>query len=285
MLDARLSLDNEQQLYSIVTFVALSDADIDRYRQHLYCEQCGGKAYFRKQSVDGKSACFGSRYHSHDCDQARLTNQSTKETRDALELDKLIIENKPLVLDFSAPCIVKTKSMTSAATTSTDTKNTGQAIESNAVTLTPSQAPQAIRLSMSKLLNSLLKGSNLATAETLIEIDAGYQFKAKNLFVNFANAHPSDSIKTAKPKMYWGTLSHTDAKLSWLNPADCDDIGIPLGRHRAGLLKRFDLTDKRDFEGAGIILFGKCYWNKDKSRKIIELWNSERVFISPAIED
>jgi hypothetical protein len=294
MLDALLTLDDELQLYSIVTFMALPEAEIDRYRQHLSCNQCGAKAYYRMQSIDGKSACFGSRYHKQDCEEARRstqTSQSKQETCDAIEVDRLILANKPLRLDFTLAAIIQKDIQANSSAANPLLSKPLQGVNS---TLSPKQiaednasqdkAVSVTRLSMNKLLNSLLRGSNLASADTLIEIDTGYQFKAKNLFINFADAVPSDGIKTAKPKMYWGTLSHSDPKMAWLNPADCQDMGIPLGRHQTTVLKRFGITDKRDVEGAGIILFGKCYWNKDKRRKIIELWDSERLFISPVAD-
>jgi len=70
--------------------------------------------------------------------------------------------------------------------------------------------------------------------------------------------------------------------MSWLNPADSKDIGIPIDGIKQPLLAQFEIEDKRDLEGAGLILFGKCFWNKEKTRKIIQLWNNDlqRIFIS-----
>ncbi|OCP81698.1 hypothetical protein AKH11_13755 [Vibrio parahaemolyticus] len=42
----------------------------------------------------------------------------------------------------------------------------------------------------------------------------------------------------------------------------------------------FKITERRDLEGARFILFGKCFWNTQKTRKIIELWNANGIFIS-----
>ncbi|TON99706.1 hypothetical protein CGH45_22515, partial [Vibrio parahaemolyticus] len=67
-----------------------------------------------------------------------------------------------------------------------------------------SQSPTQVRkkvLGFEKALNSLLRGSNLAESESLIEIDEGYKYKAKNLFVKFSDAEAADSPKEAKPKM------------------------------------------------------------------------------------
>ncbi|MFW1170096.1 hypothetical protein ACEV77_24305, partial [Vibrio parahaemolyticus] len=79
-----------------------------------------------------------------------------------------------------------------------------------------------------------------------------------------------------------GTISHSDTEIEWLNPADCDDVGIPIKRHKDLILRRFNVAEKRDLEGAGLILFGKCFWNTQKTRKIIELWNADRIYISVA---
>lgn len=133
---------------------------------------------------------------------------------------------------------------------------------------------------LEKLLHSLLRGTDLAKSDLWVYTDAErkYRWRAKNLFVNFADADPSDN----KPHMYWGTISHTDPTMSWLNPADSKDIGIPIDGIKQPLLAQFEIEDKRCFEGAGLILFGKCFWNKEKTRKIIQLWNNDlqRIFIS-----
>jgi hypothetical protein len=114
----------------------------------------------------------------------------------------------------------------------------------------------------------------------LIEISQGYKYKARNLFVNFANAEAADSLKDARPKMFWGTISHADANMEWLNPSDCSDVGVPIKKYKDKIFKCFKITERRDLEGAGLMLFGKCFWNAERTRKIIELWNEERIFIS-----
>ena len=135
-------------------------------------------------------------------------------------------------------------------------------------------------LAMDMALNSLIRSHELSQSEILIEIDNGYRFKAKNLFVNFSCAIAAENSKLAKPKMYWGTISYTDRNFDWLNPSDCEDVGVSIKKFKDVILRRFDIRDRRDIEGAGIILFGKCFWNQLKTRKIIEVWNNERIYIS-----
>ncbi|GGN25405.1 hypothetical protein GCM10007984_27350 [Shewanella putrefaciens] len=309
MLDAICELDVEQGdairvTYSVFTFQHLSEADIERLRQRLFCPACSGKAYFRKASKDGKAACFGSRYHQIDCIEFKPSAQKSREEQDAIEVHQQLVDADALMIDFSRkPRIAKSSTAKSKEHADKTILNSAQIADIevkkvNADTVqeapmqyqvdtpkdTPLKEKRVPSQGLEKLLHSLLCGSDLATSNLWVYTDSErkYRWRAKNLFVNFADADPSDN----KPHMYWGTISHTDPTMNWLNPADSKDIGIPIDGVKAKLLKQFAIEDKRDLEGAGLILFGKCFWNKEKTRKIIQLWNNDlqRIFISP-IED
>nr|WP_075518804.1 hypothetical protein [Moritella viscosa]SHO01334.1 Putative uncharacterized protein [Moritella viscosa] len=278
MIDAVCTHGNQRITYSILTFQNLSESDIERYRQHLVCFECGGKAYYRKKSIDGKAACFGSRYHEN-CNEGRSSPQREREVRHAVEVNKILFDSSEVIFDFFTSDSKKSgeskdrKPKSKQVSKGTTKSHTG----------TVNHTSMKV-LGMDKALNSLLRGSNLAESDTVITIDGKYPYKAKNLFVNFSDAKPADNSKDARPKMYWGTISHSDKELEWLNPSDCEDVGIPIKRHKEQILKSFNITEKRDLEGAGLIVFGKCFWNTQKNRKIIELWNVDRIFIS-VIED
>ncbi|MEJ6518598.1 hypothetical protein PQI64_02540 [Shewanella bicestrii] len=286
--------------YSVFKFQQLPEAEIERLRQHLYCPACYGKAYFRKASKDGKAACFGSRYHELDCIEFNPSAQKSREEQDALEVQQQLLDADALVIDFSVNPSNKRPSNSahkikasheqevgSKSEIENDTEPLASVQESKAgyqvatdkseIAITAKRTPSQ---GLEKLLHSLLRGSDLATSDLWVYTDdeRKYRWRAKNLFVNFADADPTDN----KPHMYWGTISHCDPTLSWLNPADSKDIGIPIEAVKTKLFKRFNIEDKRDLEGAGLILFGKCFWNKDKTRKIIQLWDNDlrRIFIS-----
>lgn len=311
--------------YSVFKFQKLGDDEIERLRQWLYCPACGGKAYFRKASKDGKAACFGSRYHQADCAEFKPSAQKSREEQDAIEVQQVLVEADALQIDFSLKPLKPPKIVqfsTQKLSQETNSVNPPMApVLSNKIqskhapsapsftegalarrfpasgleasgklpsTSTPvTEAPELKRVAsqgLEKLLHSLLRGSDLATSDLWVYTDSErkYRWRAKNLFVNFADADPSDN----KPHLYWGTISHSDTSMNWLNPADSKDIGIPIEVVKDPLLTQFGIEDKRDLEGAGLILFGKCFWNKEKTRKIIQLWNNEltRIFISK-IED
>ncbi|NRB22682.1 hypothetical protein [Shewanella sp.] len=286
MLDAICTLDETKPVtYTVFKFQKLSDADIEKYRQSLICPACHGKAYFRKASRDGKAACFGSRYHQVDCNEFNPSNVKVREELAAIEVNQLLVDSDALVIDFSKRAGGKRTSLNSIdkkiVVKSKDKGNTDLvAIDSD----TRSQDEQSgmSRVStegLDKLLHSLLRGSELAGSDLWVYTDDKYRWRAKNLFVNFADAEPTDN---GAPRMYWGTLSHSDKNMHWLNPADCRDVGIPIEDFQQALCQRFDIHERRDLEGAGIIIFGKCFFNKDKTRKIIQLWGKDisRIAIS-----
>ncbi|MCL1092556.1 hypothetical protein [Shewanella kaireitica] len=308
MLDAICKLDEAEPItFSVFKFQKLSDEDIEKYRQALVCPACAGKAYYRKASKDGKAACFGSRYHQSDCVEFKPSAAKTREELHAIEVNQLVVDSDAMIIDFSqAAKVSKAKSQqkvlketSSNSDTAVKTKPEKSVLEGEEAAL-PSKTSSDLKVTsdvennqpekrvatqgLEKVLHSLLRGSDLASSDLWVYTDEKYRWRAKNLFVNFADAEPTEN---GAPRMYWGTISHTDKKRLWLNPAETKDVGIPIDMFSSSLASRFDLQSRRDFEGAGIILFGKCFWNKSKSRKIIQLWGNDvnRLFISKADEN
>ena len=70
--------ESKKTTFSIFEFKQLSDQKIALYRHSLFCPVCLQPAYFRRASIDGKQACFGSRHHLSDCSElnSHLRNAS-----------------------------------------------------------------------------------------------------------------------------------------------------------------------------------------------------------------
>jgi len=81
---------------------------------------------------------------------------------------------------------------------------------------------------------------------------------------------------------YWGILYNSNNDIGWLNPAECRDDGIPLGGLRDAIPGKFNISDTKSLEGAAIIFAGLCYWNRDKKKRIIDIYDSELIFFSLA---
>ncbi|MCL1137655.1 hypothetical protein [Shewanella pneumatophori] len=311
MLDAICLFDElNPKTYSVFKFQKLSEIDIERFRQALVCPACQGKAYYRKASKDGKAACFGSRYHQADCIEFKPSAAKAREGLHAIEVNQLIVDSDAMMIDFSRASRLKPRNKQALVNSKPEVKNkpepviapkadakteletaisaAGMIPNKGAIEIDVDSQPltsekRVANTGLEKILSSLMRGSELATSDLWVYTDSKYRWRAKNLFVNFADAEPTEK---GAPRMYWGTISHTDKDALWLNPADSKDVGIPIDGFAEQLKRRFGLTERRDFEGAGIILLGKCFWNKAKNRKIIQLWNKDlnRMFISK-VED
>ena len=67
MQKARCTQDDST--YGADQFADLSKDDFLSRRQNLVCPECGGRAFFRRQSHNGRESCFGARPHAEGCNQ------------------------------------------------------------------------------------------------------------------------------------------------------------------------------------------------------------------------
>ncbi|WP_372870242.1 hypothetical protein [Shewanella sp.] len=292
MLDVRCEVEGEAgRVFSVYGFAKLDEAAQEQLRQSLFCIGCGARAYFRRASSDGKAACFGSLYHADDCPEYRPSSARREEESVIAEVRHVIEREDGLSIDFDAPIGLPRKKLPGVGQDSisepkqdyrpASCAEAGKSTAEIATNADPSVT--APRLGLKKLLQSLLRGSELASSELWVYTDEVHRWRAKNLFVNFADAEPTEK---GAPRMYWGTLSHSDKEMNWLNPAESRELGVAISDIRDKLLTRFGISERRELEGAGIILFGKCFYTKDKKRKIITPWSRDLkwIWLLPAEE-
>lgn len=252
------------KVFSILEFKNLSNEQIEKFRYHLTCPVCGGKAYFRRASIDGKQACFGSRYHATDCEEFNPSTRKSEEEKLVAEVETLLLEADSLLIDFSLPIAIKNKDKKDVKVASEKIASIKKHNEENSLKIN--------KQGLKKLLVSLLRGSSLASSDVWIYTSEKHKWRAKNLFVNVNDAKPTEN---GAPRMYWGTISHADKALNWLNPAEERSVSIPVSKYRELFLKRFDISESRDLEGASFIVFAKCIESKDKKRKFLQLWGND----------
>lgn len=70
MESARCTIDGRDHVAG--EFAQLPGRVLEQRRRALVClgTGCGGRAFFRSRSIDGRAACFGSNEHTFDCDAA-----------------------------------------------------------------------------------------------------------------------------------------------------------------------------------------------------------------------
>jgi len=308
--------------FSIFEFKALPDQKIALYRHSLFCPVCLQPAYFRRASIDGKQACFGSRHHLPDCSELNshlrststdsedlmgnsastgkheilsqihedqlLKDQKQKAEKIATQnhslIEKSVKEELGFVIDFSAKTVKRKNG-------NDNTKNTAKQQSDNTPKSTISkdlsdsadnEQANSIKQSLAKLLTSLLRGSSLATSDVWVYTSETHKWRAKNLFVKLEEAEVLDNLA---PRMYWGTISYADKDLMWLNVEGAKNIAIPLKLFQQKLLDKYSLANSSDLKGARIILFAKCLANKDKSRKFLQLWSNDLQFLHLSLID
>jgi len=273
MLDAICNIDEENgKVFSIFEFKNFSESEIDRLRYSLLCPVCKQKAYFRKASKDGRQACFGSRYHDADCEEFNPSARKSEEEKLIAEIESMVVDTDSMQIDFSAPIVQRSGD-----------KKERKASQRQTSTIKKESELTVNKQGLKKLLISLLRGSSLASSDLWVYTSEKHKWRAKNLFVNVNEAVPTEN---GAPRMYWGTISHSDKTINWLNLAEERSVSIPLSKYREQLLTRFDIQESRDLEGAGFIVFAKCIESKDKKRKFLQLWGNDvqYFYISKAEE-
>ncbi|MEJ6121866.1 hypothetical protein MT390_08265 [Vibrio sp. 2-Bac 85] len=292
-----------QTTFSIFEFKLLPAEKIALYRHSLFCPECLQSAYFRRASKDGKQACFGSRYHLSTCS---ALNRRPKKNLPENDKDKAQSVNKHepqqkaqqsvefedgFKIDFSTRFSTRISANTAPLhnqTSKNDSLKSTTIIEAEcelendlegATDLNLSSnivAKKSIKQTLPKLLKSLLNNSSLATSDVWVYTSDKHKWRAKNLFVSLTKA---EVLENFAPRMYWGTISHADKELLWLNAAEAKDLAIPIKPFRQTLLKQYAIQKSSDLIGANIILFAKCLTNKDKSRKFLQLWSNDLQYL------
>lgn len=258
--------------YSVIDFQKLPEKEIEKLRHSLVCPGCRESAFYRKKSVDGKQACFGSRYCT--CRENTPSLQRKREVINATEVKQIIAESDTIRISFDFDGASSAGNEVSGVSGRTEITGTGH----NKVHAIKSEQKRVPTVSLQKILHSLIRGTGLATSDTIIPF-GDFKYKAKNLFVKFPDAEP---VTKKALRFYWGTLYNSNNDIEWLNPAECRDVGIPLGDLRDAILEKFSISDPEILEGATIIFAGHCHWNKNKTKRIINIYDSERIFISLA---
>lgn len=298
------SIEGEiQTTFSIFEFKLLSAEKIALFRHSLFCPECLQVAYFRRASKDGKQACFGSRYHLPTCS---ALNSRPKKNLPENDKDKTQSVNKHndepqqkvqqsvefedgFTIDFSSKFSTRFSANTAPLSNQTSKKDrlkSATIVEVEAeseledaadLNLSSSKtAKKSIKQTLPKLLKSLLNNSSLATSDVWVYTSDKHKWRAKNLFVSLTKA---EVLENFAPRLYWGTISHADKELLWLNAAEAKDLAIPIKPFQQALLKQYAIQKSSDLIGANIILFAKCLSNKDKSRKFLQLWSNDLQYL------
>ena len=175
MFNSICTFGGVDKCYSVIDFQKLPEKEIEKLRHSLVCPGCREQAFCRENT---------------------LSPQRQREVRNASEVQQIIAESDTIIISFNFDSASSAGSEPSGFSEKTEITGTGH----NKVHTIKSEQKRVPTVSLQKILHSLIRGTGLATSDTIIPF-GDFKYKAKNLFVKFPDAEPM--TKNAL-RFYWG---------------------------------------------------------------------------------
>lgn len=251
-------------------FSQLDTTQLTHKRNHLFCPNCGAKAYYRRNSRDSKEACFGARPHNPGCIIGNSKLSST-EQKDIEDVSIILKSDNGIMINFE---LTHTHSQDDVIGTSTQLTNCSHHRAAHQRhTLQPITHKIANR-GLKTLLNYLFRFPDFSQSDTWIHTSQKNKWRAKNLFVKFEDAVPDNE----KPRMFWGMISSADESMNWLNTSGKDNISIPIRPFKKILIDTLNIHETDEFAGCYAIAFGWCRESKN-GKLYLKVKNNNPTYI------
>ncbi|NYE30390.1 hypothetical protein HDE78_003359 [Rhodanobacter sp. K2T2] len=236
--------------YDAYSFSQLSRATLERKRRLLICPECKGIAFFRRESSDGRAACFGARPHADTCSLAGSeagdwgTDGSDVEDERRNAGDHIVID-----LSYGADA----DGPDGAAGGDRRHAGAGRTFTGSGM---PRQSRSQKRLST--LLRWLVKSENFRQSTQVIELPGRITLPANQLFVPFDRI---DASLRAKFHGFWGMISDATASkgVVWLNTSGHKGFSVMIETQSAvdAFKKRYSITSLEQLAGAYVLVFAQ----------------------------
>lgn len=262
---AQCTLDNT--IYAANDFSAV--ADFANKKRYLICTECGGPAFYRGPTRNGREACFGARPHTEDCTLATLDNEGTPNGQDAGEV---LTTGQRIVVDFNH----------GTPTGTVVEQPLGRPLVAGAVRCRidgGATTREIISRRMSSLLRSLIESDDFRTSQQIIEITGQGEHSIADLFVSFSDI---TDAHVGTYHGYWGMIP--DARIGmngtlWFNSGGREDISILLAQaHLGAAYQRFHIDDEEDIAGSYILVFGELNLST-RGKKYVQVTESSRFVL------
>lgn len=245
---ALCTLDNHT--YTSAQFSQLPFTDISEKRRSLVCPECGGPAFFRRQTRNGRAACFGARPHQPNCSLSVLDENRVIHGQG--EIAEIIYNpGERIVVDlvFGAQQHVHAEPDFNPIR---GTARAGIHIGDNAA----NNARMHRRLST--LLRTLVESPEFRNSHQVLEI-LGNEIQVRDFFVPLLEIQPHHLNVT---RGFWGMLSDVGADQNgtiWLNSGGRGNISFVIDDNSfRQVCERFNINEEEDFSGAYILVIGEA---------------------------
>ena len=232
--------------YGVDEFSRSSQPDLARKRRLLQCPKCGGPAFFRAASFNGRASCFGARPHAEGCS---LATQDALRPDDGIDdPDALVQSGRKIVVDFNYGTSSQPSYFIEAAKHNYDYANGYRP-----------DAPAYRRLS--SLLRTLIKSPDFRTSDQRIEALDQPEMAVRDFFVPLLSVSEAHNGLT---RGYWGLISDArmsdDRKTVWFNSGGLDTISFCMDtKHLEEFNRRYRFHDAEDLAGAYILVMGTVH--------------------------
>ena len=247
------------QIYSAINFSCLHPNDLAIKRRLLFCPECGGSAFFRQVSFNGRAACFGARPHAEGCNLAAQDNVR-HEDRDGEDFDAQQIPNGKIIVDFSY----------GTSEQSEHVLGFGQDSTFDRVARNSERSDASAHRRLSSLLRMLTRFPEFGSSGKTIEINGLGQLAARDIFVPLKY---TGRQYAGQFRGYWGIITDaqntTDGSI-WLNSGGRGSISFCIDVKYVDFInKRYRLKSLEDLAGAYVLVFGKPYISANNKLHVI----------------
>lgn len=237
-------------VYTVELFEGRGDSFVSQYRRLLACPECGGPAFYRRESTKGQAACFGARPHALKCslgaaEGRRAGTMGPGEQESIQPIERILV-------DFNY-----------GAHEEVNPDDPGQVVDPNGRgrRFTPGtggrQSQKHRRLST--LLKNLIYSPAFRNSEQLIALPKG-EYRVKELFVEFPSV---SETMVGSYRGFWGMVS--DAAMYpkgneslWLNSGGRDAVSVVVDADLGeAFQKRYPIFDPEKFAGSYVLVFGE----------------------------
>lgn len=249
MQSARCTLNGS--VYQAQQLTGLQNLDLSQHRHHLVCPECGGPAFYRKESLNGRDACFGARPHASGC--------SLKAAQSALQAHgqadgyvALMEKSERILVDFGYGAHPSQSQVYQTDEWHSPMNHVGTRSGSD------SGATSATHVRLRPLLRLLVAIPALNSSRQWVDVPGIGTFKVADFFVRFERLAELSGCPYlgAFGKVHSALLAPLDGAL-WLNSGQVDDPSICIPQPLiAALAERFQMGDASDLTEADVLVFG-----------------------------
>jgi hypothetical protein len=237
----------DNKTYSAFEFARLNPEELAYKRRFLQCPECGGPAFFRNATQNGRIPCFGARPHAHGCTQAALDYTKVKydfdEERNTLQNpdSKIIVE-----LKYGAHTPVSPRLH--------PRQDRNVSFESHSYR--GHRSDDSTHHRPGYLLRTLMESPWFATSNCRVELNGQPDMPAKEVFVdlNAISYQYSNHFRG-----YWGMITdaNPDSDSIWLNVGGPCYFSFCINKSDLSeLRRRYKFDDLEDLAGAFVLVFG-----------------------------